>query len=73
MSQEGKWGRGGKNFCKLTREVRKILKLRRAAAIQKFSTLILQMFASPDESRRFRGGGGGYIIMSSRERDNFSL
>ncbi len=36
----------------LTGEVGPIAKLRRTAAIQKFSTLILQMFTSPDESRR---------------------
>ncbi len=34
------------------REVGPIAKLRRTATIQKFSTLILQMFTSPDESRR---------------------
>ncbi len=42
----------GQNFSMSTGEVGPIAKLRRTAAIQKFSTLILQMFTSPDESRR---------------------
>ena len=40
------------NFSMNTGEVGPICKLRRAAAIDKFSTLIDQMFNSQDEHRR---------------------
>ncbi len=52
MSPEGKEKGRMKYFSMLMREDGPIAKLRRTAAIQKFSTLVLQMFTRPNESRK---------------------